>query len=78
VVLWIALLWLTGYVSVSSLVVAALFPLWTRLTVPDARYTFWASVVLAVLIAFSHRENIRRLRAGTESRFRTRKSGVTA
>jgi glycerol-3-phosphate acyltransferase PlsY len=78
VVVWTVVLWLTGYVSVSSLVVAALFPLWTYLTVPGAQYTFWASVVLALLIVFSHRTNIRRLLAGTESRFRTRKGGVAA
>lgn len=78
VVVWVALLWLTGYVSVSSLAVAALFPLWTHLTLPDERYTFWASVASAGLIVFSHRANIRRLLAGTESRFRTRKGGVAA
>jgi len=78
VVVWVALLWLTGYVSVSSLSAAALFPLWTRLTVPEAPSTFWASVALALLIVFSHRENIRRLLGGTESRFRTRKGGVAA
>ena len=56
---------------------ATLFPLWVRLTEPDAPYTFWASVVLALLIAYSHRGNIRRLIDGTENRFRTRK-GVVA
>ncbi len=72
-VLWAALLWLSGYVSVGSLIAAALFPLWTRLTRPHAPYTFWASVVLALLIVYSHRANIRRLAQGTEHRFRTRK-----
>ena len=74
---WGLTLWLTGYVSASSLVAVALFPLWVRLTEPGARPTFWAAVVLALVIAYSHRANIRRLLAGTESRFRTRK-GVTA
>ena len=72
-VLWAALLWLSGYVSVGSLIAVALFPLWTRLTRPHAPYTFWASVVLALLIVYSHRANIRRLAQGTEHRFRTRK-----
>ena len=71
-VVWGLVLWLSGYVSVSSLVAAALFPLWARLTRPDAPYTFWASIGLALLIAYSHRANIRRLVAGTEHRFRTR------
>jgi len=72
-VVWAALLWLSGYVSVGSLIAAALFPLWARLTRPHAPYTFWASVLLALLIVYSHRANIRRLAEGTEHRFRTRK-----
>src|SRR5260221_2976656 len=62
--IWILALWLSGYVSVASLTVAVLFPLWVRLTVPDQPYTFWASVVLALLIVYSHRHNIVRLRQG--------------
>ena len=75
--IWAATLWLSGYVSAASLAAVALFPLWVRLTEPDAPYTFWASVVLALLIAYSHRANIRRLMNGTENRFRTRR-GVAA
>jgi len=74
--LWAAVLWLSGYVSVSSLVAVALFPLWVRLTRPDAPYTFWASVGLAVLILVLHRANIGRLIARTEHRFRTRKGAA--
>jgi glycerol-3-phosphate acyltransferase PlsY len=69
---WALSLWLTGYVSLSSIVAALTFPLWVRLTTGGAGPTFWASVVLALLIVFAHRANIQRLRAGTESRFRTR------
>lgn len=77
--LWAATLWLTGYVSVASITVALLFPLWVWLTAPapGQPYTFWAAVALGVLIVYSHRHNIQRLRAGTENRFRTRK-GVVA
>src|SRR5881409_3058071 len=75
--IWAATLWLFGYVSAASLAAAALFPLWVRLTAPGAPYTFWASVALALLIAYSHRANIRRLLNGTDNRFRTRK-GVVA
>ncbi len=70
---WGLSLWLTGYVSLSSMVAATTFPLLVRLTRPDAVATLWASVALAALIVFSHRGNIRRLVAGTENRFRTRK-----
>ena len=69
---WGLCLWLTGYVSLSSIVAALTFPLWVRLTT-NADPTFWASVVLALLIVLAHRVNIQRLLAGTENRFRTRK-----
>jgi glycerol-3-phosphate acyltransferase PlsY len=71
--LWGICLWLTGYVSLSSILAAATFPLLVRLTRPEAVATLWASVALAALIVVSHRANIRRLLAGTENRFRTRK-----
>jgi len=74
---WVSVLWLSGYVSVASLVTAVLFPLLAHFSHPDATLAFWASVGLALFIAFSHRANIRRLASGTEHRFRTRK-GVTA
>lgn len=73
---WGGVLWLTGYVSLSSVLAAASFPVWVRLTQPAALPAFWASVGLAALIVFSHRANLRRLLAGTENRFRTRK-GLT-
>ena len=70
---WGLALWLTGYVSVSSIFAALTVPLWVRLTAGGGGgATFWASVVLALLIVVAHRSNIQRLRAGTESRFRTR------
>jgi glycerol-3-phosphate acyltransferase PlsY len=69
---WGLCLWLTGYVSLSSIVAALTFPLWVRLTT-NAAPTFWASVVLALLIVLAHRVNIQRLLAGTENRFQTRK-----
>jgi glycerol-3-phosphate acyltransferase PlsY len=71
--IWALCLWGTGYVSLSSMLTAATFPVLVHLTRPDARATLVASVALAALIIFSHRANIRRLLAGTENRFRTRK-----
>ena len=73
---WGVSLWLTGYVSLSSIVAALTFPIWVRLTVGGGP-TFWASVVLALLIVAAHQANIQRLVAGTENRFRTRKQVTT-
>jgi glycerol-3-phosphate acyltransferase PlsY len=71
--LWGVCLWLSGYVSLASILAAVAFPVLVRVTHPAAGPTFWASAGLALLIVFAHRTNIRRLLAGTENRFRTRK-----
>jgi glycerol-3-phosphate acyltransferase PlsY len=71
--IWAVVLWRSGFVSLASLAAVGSFPIWARLTQPDAPYTFWAAVALALFIVFSHRSNIRRLLAGTESRFRTKR-----
>jgi glycerol-3-phosphate acyltransferase PlsY len=75
---WVMCLWLTGYVSLSSIVAVASVPLWVALLQPNAYYVFWAGVGLVALIVFAHRRNIRRLLTGTENRFRTRPSGRAA
>jgi glycerol-3-phosphate acyltransferase PlsY len=72
-VIWGATLWLSGYVSVASLTVALLFPVWVWLTERGEPYTLWAAIVLALLLVYAHRGNIQRLIDGTENRFRTRK-----
>ena len=66
---WAVVVWLTGYVSLGSVVTAAVFPVWVRLTRPDAPYAFYAAIALAALNIVSHRANLRRLAAGTENRF---------
>ena len=70
---WGLCLWATGYVSLSSIVVAAVFPLLVLVTPHAGSPAVIASSGLAALIIYSHRANIRRLLAGPENRFRTRK-----
>ncbi|HEX4561466.1 MAG TPA: glycerol-3-phosphate acyltransferase, partial [Gemmatimonadales bacterium] len=70
---WGLCLWATGYVSLSSILAAVIFPVLVLLTTHGAAPPLIASVGLALLIVYSHRANIRRLIAGTENRFRTRK-----
>src|SRR2546425_2250530 len=74
IVVWGICLWLTGYVSLSSIIAVLSVPLWITLLQPTLSYVFWASVALVALIVFAHRRNIGRLIAGTEARFRTRPS----
>jgi acyl phosphate:glycerol-3-phosphate acyltransferase len=66
---WLALVWLTGYVSLGSVTAAALFPAAVWMLYPDRRSTIWIYLALAAVIVWMHRTNIRRLMAGTENRF---------
>ena len=78
ILVWGICLWLTGYVSLSSIIAVGSVPLWVALLQPNSQYVFWASIALVALIVFAHRRNIGRLIAGTESRFRRRPSGRPA
>ncbi len=73
-VIFVAVVYLTRYVSLGSLLAAACLPLilWLgekffRQAVPGPMFQF--SLVLVVLIFYTHRQNLRRLLAGTENRF---------
>ena len=74
ILVWGICLWLTGYVSLSSIIAVGSVPLWVALLQPNSQYVFWASIALVALIVFAHRRNIGRLVAGTETRFRKRPS----
>ena len=64
---------LTRYVSLGSIVGAASFPVFFYLTAPPARTNILVALLIAIsslLIILRHKDNIRRLLAGTENRFR--------
>jgi len=73
-VLFVAIVSLTRYVSLGSIVAAATIPLFVWLQsvfvepVPDPRPLLMAAIVGALLIVFAHRGNIGRLARGTESK----------
>jgi len=70
VLVWVALVYLTGYVSVGSIVAAAIFPLAVYLIdPPDRPAILWLDIAVAAAIIWFHRANIQRLRKGTENRF---------
>ncbi|HET6670073.1 MAG TPA: glycerol-3-phosphate 1-O-acyltransferase PlsY [Pyrinomonadaceae bacterium] len=74
-VIFLAIVTLTRYVSLGSITAAATIPLFVWLQqglispVSNLWATMCAAVVGASLIIFAHRDNIRRLRRGTESKF---------
>ncbi len=69
-VVWVALVFLTGYVSVGSIVAAAVFPLAALiLERPEHPEMLWIFAAVAAGIIWLHRANIGRLLKGTENRF---------
>ena len=66
---------LTRYVSLASILGAASFPVFAWLLVEGHRspILFAVEIAVALLIILKHHQNIRRLLAGTESRFGARK-----
>lgn len=62
---------ITHYVSLSSMMAAAVLPVVVFLrTGPEGRAPFLAALAGSLLIIWAHRENISRLRAGSETKFR--------
>ena len=69
-VIWIAVFYFTRYVSLASLVAAAVLPVAILALYRDPTSTvFVASVVIATFVFWTHRANIGRLRRGEEHRF---------
>ena len=66
---------LTRIVSISSILAAASFPVfaWFLAAGPRSNIFFAVQCAVALLIIVKHHENIRRLMAGTESRFGAKK-----
>ncbi len=83
--LWAVIFFKWRYVSLASIVAAMSFPVVFALMVPANDWRFaelfpllLASVVMSALVVFKHRENIKRLKAGTEhkhNREKTDKNG---
>ena len=79
---WIAVVLIWHYVSLASISAAVAFPIALALgilAVPDWHSeSLWplmvAAIVIPILVIVRHRENIRRLAAGTESKVRSRTS----
>jgi glycerol-3-phosphate acyltransferase PlsY len=72
VVVCVAVVWYSGFMSLGSITAAALFPVlvWFDRGVSPV---LWGALAVAAFICWTHRANMRRLRSGTEPRiFRKR------
>jgi glycerol-3-phosphate acyltransferase PlsY len=69
VLVWGALVFATGIVSVASMSAAIAFPLAVWVLTPERTTLVYTGAGIAGFIVFSHRSNIRRLWRGTEPRF---------
>ncbi len=72
--IWISLVLFVRIVSVASMIAAiclpiTLFIMKTFFQTPVHLILFYLSILLAILIVFTHRSNVRRLLQGTENRF---------
>lgn len=74
---WAAVLWATGYVSLASLSAAAVLPLAIATVAGPRSPLFGVALVIGGFVFWTHRANIGRLRRGEESRF-SRKASVEA
>ncbi|AYA38344.1 glycerol-3-phosphate 1-O-acyltransferase [Hymenobacter oligotrophus] len=70
ILIFITMLLLTRYVSLSSMTAGVAFALLQLLPAfrPPQEFLIYVGFVLAALLVYTHRANIGRLRAGTESR----------
>jgi glycerol-3-phosphate acyltransferase PlsY len=76
ITVFILVLLITRYVSLASILGAASFPFFAYLLVSGPRPPFFIAVqfMVSLLIIAKHHQNIRRLWAGTESRFGKKKT----
>jgi glycerol-3-phosphate acyltransferase PlsY len=78
-VVWLLVVRLTGYVSLGSMLASVAMVLSLPLLHAGAPgSTLAAAVAVLVFIVFTHRENIRRLIAGSEARFGRRTNGAAS
>jgi glycerol-3-phosphate acyltransferase PlsY len=73
---WITAFYFTRYVSLASLLAAAVLPIAILVWFRDPQSpVLVASVVIAAFVFWTHRANIARLRRGEEHRFVKKESG---
>jgi glycerol-3-phosphate acyltransferase PlsY len=69
IVLWGGLVYFTKIVSISSMIAVLLTPVWMYIMLQPLSYVLYC-LIGALYIVYLHRENIQRLIAGSENKFR--------
>ncbi|MFQ5551943.1 MAG: glycerol-3-phosphate 1-O-acyltransferase PlsY [Gemmatimonadales bacterium] len=72
---WALTVWLTGYVSLGSMLGAVAFTVSVAVLAPQNLLLLAVGIGISAFIVFTHRSNIKRLLQGTESRFGRRGGG---
>lgn len=68
-VIWVAVLVLSGYVGLATMAAAVALPIWIGVTLlPAGQPLLIYCALIAACIVFWHRSNIQRMKAGTEQR----------
>jgi glycerol-3-phosphate acyltransferase PlsY len=74
VAIWIIVFWLTGYVSLASMIAAVTLPIVILIMGShdsrNGKALVYASACVAAVVVWRHRSNLSRLMRGTEPRFR--------
>lgn len=66
---WLVTLLITGMVGLSTILAAAMITVITWIQMPDLGPAVIFAVLTLLLVLYTHRENIRRMRLGNENRF---------
>jgi glycerol-3-phosphate acyltransferase PlsY len=67
---WLAVVALTGFVGLATMVAVAALPFAVHLLVPQHAALLAFALAMAAFVVYTHRDNIARMRAGTENRAR--------
>ena len=67
---WLACVVVTGYVGLGTMMGMAMLPLYAWYARPGDVPLFAFGVAMALFVVYTHRENLRRMRAGNENRAR--------
>ena len=67
---WLACVVVTGYVGLGTMLGMAMLPMYAWYARPGDLPLFAFGVAMALFVVYTHRENLRRMRAGNENRAR--------